>query len=326
MVTASGVADGDFIYCASSGNGSNIVRWELGSSTSWSDIINGTIGAGEQARGIELSDDGVLYVLVEDSAVQSGFYRTLSPSTAGSTTTWSTQFQAAPVKFTGTPDALILSTGSTKAWAVDTAASAVYSYEDTVAASGPSLAGPSDGTVVNINPVSGGTYNVPFTWERLSKASAYDFQAALDTGFVEKITTATVNSTSGTAFLNVAANTFMPGETYYWRVRLNSTGPIYSPWSETRSFTVSELPEAAEPVIIEQAPAPVISVPPTPEIVLQPPEIVLPAPTPAPEIVIPAAPEPTPAVPSWAIYAIIIIGAVLVIALIVLIMRTRRPV
>ena len=148
----------------------------------------------------------------------------------------------------------------------------------------------------------------------------------MDTGFVEKISTATVNSTSATAFLNVSADTFMPGETYYWRVRLNSTGPVYSPWSEVRSFTVGELPEAPAPVVITQAPAPVISVPPAPEIVLEAPEIVIPAPTPAPEIVIPAAPAPAPAVPSWAIYAIIIIGAVLVIALIVLIMRTRRPV
>jgi len=122
----------------------------------------------------------------------------------------------------------------------------------------------------------------------------------------------------------------MPETTYYWRVRADATGPIYSPWSAVRSFTIGTLPEAAAPVIIRQPPpAPVIEVPPAPEIVLQPPDIILPAPpapTPAPEIVIPAAPAPAPAVPSWAIYAIIIIGAVLVIALIVLIMRTRRPV
>jgi hypothetical protein len=309
MVAATGTADGDFIYCASSVANSNIVRWELGSSTSWSDIITGTIGATTVATGIELSADGVCYVLVNDPGVQTGFYRTLDPSGAGSTTTWSSQFLATPIAFTILPDALILTEGSTKVWALDAAGTSLQSYTDTVSAEGPSLAGPADGSTVNINPISGGTYNVPFTWTRLSKASAYQFQAALDSGFVELIVNNTaVASTSGTAFLNVAANTFMPGETYYWRVRLNSTGPIFSPWSETRTFTVSELPESAEPVVIEQAPAPVISVPPTPEIVLQPPEIVLPAPTPAPEIVIPAAPEPTPAVPSWAIYAIIIIG------------------
>lgn len=326
FVTATGVADGDFIYCASSANGTNIVRWELGSSTSWKDIINGTIAATESGTGIGLSDGGVLFVLVQDTATQTGFYRTLSPSTAGSTTTWSTQFKAAPVAFTIAPDALILTSGSTKAWAIDTNGNAIYSYTDTVSATGPTLTGPTDGADVNTNPISGGTYNVPFTWERLSNATNYDIQAALDSGFVEKIVNTTVASTSGTAFYNAVANTFMPGETYYWRVRLSSNGPVYSPWSVTRSFTVSELPEAVTPVIIEQPPAPVIEVPAAPEIILQPPEIVLPAPTPAPEIVIPAAPAPAPAVPSWAIYAIIIIGAVLVIALIILIMRTRRPV
>jgi len=30
----------------------------------------------------------------------------------------------------------------------------------------------------------------------------------------------------------------MPGTTYYWRVRVAQTAPIYSPWSETRTFTV----------------------------------------------------------------------------------------
>ena len=327
FVTATGADNGDFIYCASAVTAQNIVRWELGSSTSWSDIITGTVGGtAEVATGIELSSVGALYVLVNDPAVQTGFYRSLSPSTAGSTTTWSTQYVATTVAFTTAPDALILTSGSTKLWAIDAVNEAVYSYEDTVAATGPTLSGPADGDVVDVNPVSGGTFNVPFTWARLSNATVYDFEAALDSGFVEKISTPTVTNSNAIAFTNVAANTFMPGETYYWRVRLASNGPIYSPWSATRSFTVAELPEAQAPVIIQQPPAPVISVPPTPEIVVQMPEIILPAPTPAPQIVIPAAPAPAPAVPSWAIYAIIIIGAVLVIALIVLIMRTRRPV
>jgi len=329
-VTASGLSDGDFIYCASNATGQNIVRWELGSSTSWSDIIDGTLLANEGATGIELSSDGVLYVVAGDvHAASSVFYRTLSPSTAKSSTTWSTANQSG-VRFEIRPDCLILTSGSTNVWSANyttAGVAAVYNYEDTVATAGPIQTGPADGGMVNINPVSGGTFNVPFTWDRLSKATIYDFQAALDSGFVEKIDTTTVTDSNDSAFYNAVADTFMPGQTYYWRVRLASNGPIYSPWSDVGTFTVGELPEALPPVVVEQPPGPVIEVPPAPSITLQPPEIVLPAPPPAPpEIVIPAAPAPAPAIPAWALYVIIIIGAVLVIALIVLIMRTRRPV
>jgi hypothetical protein len=337
FVTASGVDDGDFIYCASSTNATNVVRWELGSSTSWSDIISGTIAATEAASGIELSDAGVLYVLVNDPGIQSGFYRTLSPTSAGSATTWSTQFQAAPAVFNISPDALVLSSGSTKVWAIDTVGNAVYSYEDTVAMDGPSLAGPADGTDITVNPVSGATFTVSFTWSRLSKATKYNLEIALDSGFNEKVvnytgstgSTQVISDTSSTVAQVVTGGNFMPDTTYYWRVRLASDGPIYSPYSAVRSFNIGSLPEAAPPVVVQAPPpAPIIEVPEAPAITLQPPEIVLPAPPPAPpEIVIPAAPPPAaPAIPAWAIYAIIIIGAVLVIALIVLIMRTRRPV
>ena len=187
-----------------------------------------------------------------------------------------------------------------------------------------------------VNPVSGGTYTISYTWERLSKATKYNLVIALGSDFEEVVLNysgssapAVIEDTGSIAAQVVAGTTFMPETTYYWRVRLASDGPVYSPWSEIRTFTIGALPEAVEPVIIQAPPpAPVIEIPPAPAITLQPPEIVLPAPPPAPpDIVIPAAPPPAaPAIPSWAIYAIIIIGAVLVIALIVLIMRTRRAV
>jgi hypothetical protein len=62
--------------------------------------------------------------------------------------------------------------------------------------------------------------------------------------------------------------------------------------------------------VVEQVPPPVINIP---------------APPPAQEIVIPPAPTPEEIAPGY-IWAIIIIGAVLVIAVIVLIVRTRRTV
>ncbi|MBA7631871.1 hypothetical protein ES703_39407 [subsurface metagenome] len=341
FVTATGVSDGDFIYCASGTAARSVQRWELGSSTSWSDIIADDLLTNEEATGIQLSGDGVLYVLAEDTVAGSSvFYRTLSPSTAGSTTGWSSE-NVSSVALSVAPNALALSSGSTTLWSANVSVAApagspsVYSYEDTVAANGPSLAGPSDGASVTVNPVSGSTFTVSFTWARLSKATFYNLEVALDSSFNEKIInykgstgdTPVIDSTSSTVAKVVTGDNFMPETTYYWRVRLSVAGPIYSPYSEVRSFTIGALPEAVAPVVIEQPPAPVIQVPPAPAITITPPEIVLPAPPPAPpEIVIPSAPAPTPPVPQWALMVIIIIGAVLVIALIVLIMRTRRPV
>ncbi|MFC2067310.1 hypothetical protein ACFLUO_09770 [Chloroflexota bacterium] len=45
---------------------------------------------------------------------------------------------------------------------------------------------------------------------------------------------------------------YMPGTTYYWRVRTSQAGPIYSPWSEVRSFTI-EPGVAAVPKILSPA-------------------------------------------------------------------------
>ena len=329
QVTASGLGDGDYIYAATSANSSRVERWEIGQSgSSWKNLEAPT--SGNYTWGIALAD-GVLYVVTNDDKGDSFLIRTLSPtSSEPSSGMWSTVKSAAEI-FTAAPSALRASSGSTKLWAVHSAvavAKPLFSYTDAVATEGPSLSAPGDGADIKVNPVSGSTYTVPLTWERLSKSKIYDYQVSLDSGFVEKvINTSTSSTTSSTPSAVISGDNFMPGTTYYWRIRTNIAGPVRSPWSETRSFTITELPEALPPVVIQQPPAPVIQVPPAPSITLQPPEIVLPAPPPAPpEIVIPAAPAPTPPIPAWALYVIIIIGAVLVIALIVLIMRTRRPV
>ena len=103
------------------------------------------------------------------------------------------------------------------------------------------------------------------------------------------------------------------------------------------TVTVQAPPPAPAPqVVIQAAPAPDVTVQ-IPEITL--PEITLPEITveaaPAPSVTVEAAPAPSvtveaptaaaaPAIPSYLLWVIIAIGAVLVIALIVLIVRTRR--
>jgi hypothetical protein len=326
QVTASGLDDGDYIYAATDVASSEVERWEVGQSgTSWKDLSAPLTLC--KAYGIALADD-VLYVQTTYNATDSRTLRTLSPTSGEPSESMWSEMDEDVQQFDATPQSLKVSSGSVKLWAVDTATAQLYSFTDELTDVGPTLIGPRDGTLVEINPVSGVAYDVAFTWERPSKAKIYDLKIALDPDFLETLSASTTTSSTTDAEIAevIEGKYFMPETTYYWRVRVNIDGPVKSQYSETRSFSIGALPEAMEPVVIEQPPAPVISVPPTPEIVIEPPEIVLPAPQPVPEIVIPEAPAaPAPITPAY-IWAIIIIGAILVIALVVLIIRTRRPV
>jgi hypothetical protein len=333
-VTASGLADGDYIYAGTATAGSRVERWEIGQSgTSWKNL---SVPPLPSSRIFDIAlVEGVLYAqTTSGNATFNGTItlRTIDPTTSEpSSGKWSQMIEAG-ASGNATPQAMKVSSGSTKLWFVDKAAPQLFTFEDSLATAGPTLNAPADGATIAMNPVSGTAFTVPFTWSRPSKATIYDLQVATDTGFNEKvIDTSTTSSTSTTPGLVVGSGAllpvFMPDTTYYWRVRVNIAGPVQSPWSATRSFSVGALPEVGgPPVVIQQSPPPVISVPEAPSITITPPEIVLPAPEPVPQIVIPPAPAaPAPITPAF-IWAIIIIGAILVIAVIVLIVRTRRPV
>ncbi len=336
QVTATGLADGDFVIAASN---DEIYSWELGEADSWDDISPGGRYTGNVTYGIGITE-GVLYA-VADNTTHSILVRTLTPTS--DSPTWSVK-ESAGSTFGVAPTALRMSVsgGVTKLWAIDNDASqALFSYKDPLATIGVEMSLPTDGALIPFNPVSGQSFQVIFTWVTPSdKVSEYDFEIATDSGFKEDVLSYPYAKSSGTwdagdvnslivgPGASLAALNFMPDTTYYWRVRVDAGGPVRSAWSETRSFTMGDLPEQQAPVIIQAPPpAPIIQVPPAPAITIQPPEIVLPAPPPPPpDIILPAAPAPAPAIPAWALYVIIIIGAVLVIALIVLIMRTRRAV
>jgi hypothetical protein len=183
-----------------------------------------------------------------------------------------------------------------------------------------------------------GAINIPvdgpaFAWGVTPGAGiTYDWQLSTDPTFAS-ITEGSVNT----------ALTFLvwPGplefeQDYYWRVRATTTAGS-GPWV-TQVFTT--VAEAEPPVTVEPPPTPTIVIPPapTPTVILPTPTIVVP-PQPTPTIVIPPAPTPVITVtqppaqiqlpeedtPVY-IWAIVAIGAILTIAVIVLIVRTRRVV
>jgi hypothetical protein len=164
------------------------------------------------------------------------------------------------------------------------------------AATVPTLGTPTNGTMdASAKPA--------FSWSPVTGATMYEFQLSEGTAFA--ITLVSEQTASSGIKPNVDLT---PGKTYFWRVR--ALEPVAGDWSEVGNFTVAEPATPAPP------PVTITSVP--------QPTIVIPAPEPAPTIIVtqPAKEEISPAY----IWAIIIIGAVLVIAVIVLIVRTRRSV
>lgn len=167
------------------------------------------------------------------------------------------------------------------------------------AASVPSISSPEIGTTVN-------NVKPGFSWTPVSGTTLYKFELSEGTAFAAPIYAAEVTGAGVQLPLNV---TLERGKTYFWRVK--SLQPVASDWSTIANFVVAELaPAPAPPIVIKEMPAPVINIPAAP---------------PAQQIVIPPPPADKVINPTY-IWAIIIIGAVLVIAVIVLIVRTRRTV
>jgi hypothetical protein len=272
QVAAEGLADGDYIYAASAGTGLDIRRWEIGTSTSWSDIISGTIttaatdSPASTAMGVYglALQDGALYALASNGT-DSGIWRTLSPATASSTTTWSYKLttDANDEGLDSTPRALKVSKSDStiKLWAIENDLDKIYSFSDTIALTGPSLLGPADNKKVDVNPTTGRAYDISFSWSRLSECTAYDVEIALDSDMNEKVVNENHPSTSSTVAYVVgpfgADKTFefLPNTTYYWRIRSDAAGPLYSPYSAVRTFSVGPAVELL-PSPTMQSPAP----------------------------------------------------------------------
>ncbi|MBI2850571.1 MAG: hypothetical protein HYX80_05950 [Chloroflexi bacterium] len=257
-LTADKLSAGGFIYAAIDSADKNVIRWTVGTSTSFSDIITLTITG--NAKGIALND-GVLYVLsfsATDNLTR--FTRQLKPSTAGSsspTGDWSTPVTTAN-RYTSMPKALVVG-GTGKFWAikvpVPAATNTLDSFTDTTYKTPVVPTAPADLAVPTTNPVTGRAQDLAFSWPRLGSlisANGYQIEIALDSAFNQVIFTA--NPTLGSLPATTANPVviiigpdqpagrnypFAPGTTYYWRVK--AVTPLESPVSATRNFTFSAL-------------------------------------------------------------------------------------
>ncbi len=252
-------ADEDFannkiIYAASDMSGGSIMKWIIGTSTSWTDIFNGGTGGGIYGLAVTRS---VIYALAYDAIFdQSTLWRHLSPATipAGSpewtaSTITTDSDDGLPVRLNATPQALKISTD--KLWAVRTngTANKLYSYNDVIIDVAIALLLPEQGYHVQISSWTGLAYDVLFNWARPSVATGYELSIALDEDFVIKVATILVNMPNEIAYVivgpsQIGANkvNFTPGTVYYWRIR--ATTPGFSPYSATRYINIDPAPIA----------------------------------------------------------------------------------
>jgi photosystem II stability/assembly factor-like uncharacterized protein len=131
QVTASGLGQGDNIYAASQLATTKVVRWQIGTSTDWTDMDAPT-ASGYKAYGIALRNN-VLYVLTSNGSA-SECLRTLSPDqTSSFLDMWSRM--PASAAFTIVPKALVVtsSAGRPKLWAIDVTGEQLFSFLDTLA-------------------------------------------------------------------------------------------------------------------------------------------------------------------------------------------------
>jgi len=241
-------ADNNIIYV---GIGTAVKR-----STATTTATPGTRGTTTSTvTGMAVVED-VTYALCAN-ATESRLWQSLKMETAGSTALaeWSSVL-AAGKTYLSTPQALKLSLSGTspKLWAIDTTSPALESYTDAIALVGPTLVKPADGANIAVNPGTGRSYDITFIWERYSDSDIDEMQMqiATDSGFdaiiydetFTSITTDTIAKVIGPTGQSTPVSKeaeFMPGETYYWRVRTGLNGPMYSPWSEVRAFTVGSI-------------------------------------------------------------------------------------
>jgi len=148
-----------------------------------------------------------------------------------------------------------------------------------------------------------------FVWGAIGGVTGYEFQLATDADFTSLVVDATGADMLGAApAYYYTTGSLDYSTTYFWKVR-GISATSNTDWTAAIPFRTMDEPVVQEPVEVTQAPAITFTMPAAPA---------------ATTFTIPQA-EVNEIAPAY-IWAIIIIGAVLVIAVIVLIVRTRRAV
>jgi hypothetical protein len=238
--------DNNMIFC---GVGQTVKRGAAEKTKSWSTRAPTFVGS-EVVTGIGRYGS-VIYISTSDGTDGSMFRAlNLADADTSALALWS-GLSKSGYALDAAPQALKISSGP-KLWYIDTSGTdQLASTKDPIAATGPTLVAPEDNAIVAVNPESGRAYNLAFTWQRYPSSTivSMDIQIATDENFdgiilnltATGITTDTIARSVGPTATAPANIELEPGRMYYWRVRVSQNGPMYSPFSEVRSFTVQHV-------------------------------------------------------------------------------------
>jgi hypothetical protein len=204
--------------------------------------------------------DGKIYILASNSSA-SKLWRNIGAPIATADTAGSIGWTGRSGSgFTNAPKALVTSEGP-KHWAITS--TSLFSMTDPIAFEGPVLNLPADGEKIPVNPQTGRAYTITFSYDRYHSAEVdmMGIEISTDSKFAGTVyskgdITIRKDSESVTIGPNAQLEAeFMPGYTYYWRMRMTGVGgdSFRSPWSEVRSFEVESL--GAIPTALEAPPA-----------------------------------------------------------------------
>jgi hypothetical protein len=279
-----GLAGGPYVVTADSGYGgggpaTNLIyaagtaalaltyRFDLGTGVGWTNLGAAPTAGTDAPIGVA-SNNGVLYSMDNSlTTVTDGCNRLLYPFIEPGLTAiswdamnvWSANPAVAMVSFTAQNNDLFCATAATNMWA----------YKDYLATAKPVLTGPTDGTVISIDPVSGRANEVTLSWKvdnalntGTGMAFAYQVEiASAGTGFAAPRNTwisptgaviiagttplAGLDPTNPKITIGAAAGQWginlVGGTAYEWHVRVRSQTSadiVRSGWSPVGSFTV----------------------------------------------------------------------------------------
>jgi len=162
--------------------------------------------------------------------------------------------------------------------------------------------------IENLSPMNGAVgvaVDGTFSWTAVPGATGYYFVIAQETGQTDKFAIIDYSATTPTNAFKLRENLKFDTQ-YWWRVQpYNAT--TTGAWT-VAFFTTMKEPVVVEPTTTTQAPPVIVTQVPPPEITIE----------------IPARPAPVQVIPTYLLWIVLAIGAILVIAVIVLIVRTRR--
>ncbi len=266
VVADAGYQENGIIYAATDDSDNGIWRWTMGLSSDWEQIDESitALNTGQRIGGLVTGSEGTLYALrlEQVSGSSGGMTRSLAPAASKDSEVAFDFTNAGLPVGTAFDPTLVFShalpylkiSGDSEQndlWSIDTANEIIYRFQDTLATQSPILIAPADSFQNRMNPITGRTADIVFTWDNPSRnVTDYELGIYADAACTNpvKICSVSIPGTIDTPVVAIgphqssATNQFFEfaaGATYYWRVRSNA--PFKSSWSDVRSFTVEPI-------------------------------------------------------------------------------------